>query len=194
MFQLQKALECRGIISGCTPAVVISLDMKLSLVQDRRILRVRVKHHMRGIVNPICDGECTTVLHAQDGRPGQAVSTKPVAQRRFGSRCSHLNEDEAEAEKVLLQTFAKSPELCTACVPRKVSLHSTMQYGTVRSVELEAFYLNNDFCEKLLSEARSLWPARRLFELCTAGSNCLRAWSVPPSERSSREPGMNTGG
>lgn len=59
--------------------------------EDRRILRVRVKHHMRG-------------------RPSWPSSVY-------------------EAEKVLLQTFAKSPELCTA------------------------FYLNNDFCEKLLSEA-----------------------------------------
>mmetsp|Transcript_28194 Transcript_28194/g.52906 ORF Transcript_28194/g.52906 Transcript_28194/m.52906 type:complete len:210 (-) Transcript_28194:181-810(-) len=59
--------------------------------EDRRILRVRVKHHMRG---------------------------KPS-----------WPDNVYEAEKVLLQTFAKSPELCTA------------------------FYLNNDFCEKLLTDA-----------------------------------------
>ncbi|CAE7707257.1 sodA [Symbiodinium pilosum] len=59
--------------------------------EDRRILRVRVKHHMRG-------------------KPSWPTNVY-------------------EAEKVLLQTFAKSPELCTA------------------------FYLNNDFCEKLLTQA-----------------------------------------
>ena len=130
------------------------------------------------------------------GRPSWPSSVYEAhGSDKIGSRVGHLDEDETEAEKVLLQTFAKSPELCTACVPRKCrDLRSTARCAAL--FRLEAFYLNNDFCEKLLSEAGSIppvppRPGRALPSCRQQLPSSMECTALKPV--ANRDPGMDTG-